>query len=274
MSIYYDFLDLPHDASDFEITQAYNSKFSNIYMLINNTEKQCNLFNKNLYDKYKNAYNSLINKESRIKYDMSSDPFFILELPRDGSSKDVKKAYRDVSLKYHPDKVRYSDEFTASRWNAVIGARDRLLESLKRKEYKKLYDEYKNSKNLYLILNVPFDATSEMITKKYQDLTFDLDECLKKLNNLKNELQQLKNYYNILHDPKKRQEYDEELKRLNLYDVSIYNKLKVYIKNVSYSDIRSLILIIILIIISYYIVKKINKYKELQKMHKTKIYKK
>ena len=32
------------------------------------------------------------------------DPFEILQLPRDAASSDIKKAYRKLSLVYHPDK--------------------------------------------------------------------------------------------------------------------------------------------------------------------------
>jgi hypothetical protein len=34
------------------------------------------------------------------------DPFEILGVPRDASDRDIKKAYRQLSLIYHPDKVR------------------------------------------------------------------------------------------------------------------------------------------------------------------------
>jgi preprotein translocase subunit Sec63 len=33
------------------------------------------------------------------------DPFEILNVPRDASDRDIKKAYRKLSLVYHPDKV-------------------------------------------------------------------------------------------------------------------------------------------------------------------------
>jgi hypothetical protein len=33
------------------------------------------------------------------------DPFEILGLPRDAAERDIKKAYRKLSLVYHPDKV-------------------------------------------------------------------------------------------------------------------------------------------------------------------------
>jgi hypothetical protein len=37
------------------------------------------------------------------------DPFEILGLERDANDKEIKKAYRQLSLKYHPDKVCRTD---------------------------------------------------------------------------------------------------------------------------------------------------------------------
>lgn len=36
------------------------------------------------------------------------DPFEILGVPRDATERDIKKAYRKLSLVYHPDKVSVS----------------------------------------------------------------------------------------------------------------------------------------------------------------------
>lgn len=38
-----------------------------------------------------------------------TDPYKTLGVSRDASDEDVKKAYRDLARKYHPDKYRDSD---------------------------------------------------------------------------------------------------------------------------------------------------------------------
>ncbi len=44
--------------------------------------------------------------QSSIKDMKPFDPFEILGLERTASDRDIKKAYRTLSLKYHPDKVQ------------------------------------------------------------------------------------------------------------------------------------------------------------------------
>ncbi len=46
------------------------------------------------------------------KADTQKDPYTVLNIPRNASQEDIKKAYKQLANKYHPDKVLHlGDEF-------------------------------------------------------------------------------------------------------------------------------------------------------------------
>lgn len=52
------------------------------------------------------------------------DPFEILGVPRDATDRDIAKAYRKLSLIYHPDKVRSQDDGWCGwtdGWGGLVG---------------------------------------------------------------------------------------------------------------------------------------------------------
>ena len=72
-----------------------------------------------------------LNKK-KIEIKMSSSPNFydLLDIPKDASSNDIKKAYRKLAVKHHPDKGGNEDEF-----KKISEAYDVLSNEEKRKQY-------------------------------------------------------------------------------------------------------------------------------------------
>jgi curved DNA-binding protein CbpA len=62
------------------------------------------------------------------------DYYYILGIKSDASLEDVKKAYRKLSLKFHPDKNE-GDEFFRERFLEIQEAYDTLIDENKRKNY-------------------------------------------------------------------------------------------------------------------------------------------
>ena len=69
---------------------------------------------------------------------MSKDYYAILGLSKSASAKDIKKAYRDLALKHHPDRVDPSEKEQAQKKFQEIGE---AYEVLSDPEKKKIYDE-------------------------------------------------------------------------------------------------------------------------------------
>lgn len=69
---------------------------------------------------------------------MSKDYYAVLGLSKDASAKDIKKAYRDLALKYHPDRVDPSEKDKAQKKFQEIGE---AYEILSDPEKRKIYDE-------------------------------------------------------------------------------------------------------------------------------------
>jgi curved DNA-binding protein CbpA len=64
------------------------------------------------------------------------DYYYFLGIPQNASAEDIKKAYRKLSLKYHPDK-NDNDEFFSDRFREIQEA----YETLTDKDRRRLYDQ-------------------------------------------------------------------------------------------------------------------------------------
>lgn len=67
-----------------------------------------------------------------------SDYYAILEVPKSASEQDIKKAYRKLALKWHPDKNPDNKEEAEENFKLISEAYDVLSD----KEKRKIYDRY------------------------------------------------------------------------------------------------------------------------------------
>ncbi len=66
--------------------------------------------------------------------DYMKDYYYFLGIAQDASEEDIKKAYRKLSLKYHPDKNE-NDDFFADRFREIQEAYETLSDPSKRRTY-------------------------------------------------------------------------------------------------------------------------------------------
>ena len=71
------------------------------------------------------------------------DYYKILDIPKTASSNEVKKAYRKLAVKYHPDKNK-EDKAAEEKFKEVNEANEVLKDDKKRKEYDSLSEDYRN----------------------------------------------------------------------------------------------------------------------------------
>ena len=81
---------------------------------------------------------------------MLKDYYYFLGVSENATEEDIKKAYRKLSLKYHPDKNE-GDDFFAERFREVQEA----YETLSDPEKRKFYDQNYNSKTSQQRFNTP-----------------------------------------------------------------------------------------------------------------------
>lgn len=72
------------------------------------------------------------------------DYYYFLGICRDASEEDIKKSYRKLSLKYHPDK-NDNDDFFANRFREIQEAYEMLSDKRKRKTYDENLDSHQKT---------------------------------------------------------------------------------------------------------------------------------
>jgi len=99
---------------------------------------------------------------------MSTVNFYdVLDVSQDCTSKEIKNAYRDLALIFHPDKKPYGD---AEMFELITKAYNILINKNSRKEYDELYKLSKQSESNHFDLKVKskdhFSALDNDVTKK------------------------------------------------------------------------------------------------------------
>ncbi|MGU3377092.1 J domain-containing protein [Chryseobacterium sp. M5A1_1a] len=72
------------------------------------------------------------------------DYYYFLGISQDASEEDIKKAYRKLSLKYHPDKNE-NDDFFADRFREIQEAYETLSDSSRRHSYDQNLESHQRS---------------------------------------------------------------------------------------------------------------------------------
>ena len=70
----------------------------------------------------------------------TKDYYYILGIARDASQDEIKKAYRKLSTKFHPDK-NDGDKFFEERFKDINEAYETLVDDIKRKNYDARFNE-------------------------------------------------------------------------------------------------------------------------------------
>lgn len=98
------------------------------------------------------------------------DYYYILGLKQTATTEEVKKAYRKLSLKFHPDK-NDGDDFFTERFKEIQEAYETLVDSSKRKSYDSL--KFDNSTSRQSNSGINFDPYIEYFKSSKQAFEYD-----------------------------------------------------------------------------------------------------
>jgi len=101
------------------------------------------------------------------------DYYYILGIKQNASSEDIKKAYRKLSLKFHPDKNE-GDDFFTERFKEIQEAYETLIDNTKRNRY----DNLKTNSATTQPPNNSGNFTPEIEYYKSNKMHFEFDEAI------------------------------------------------------------------------------------------------
>lgn len=127
------------------------------------------------------------------------DYYEILEVTEKSSISEIKKSYKRLCLKYHPDKCESSDEEEIKKWNKRFQEIQEAYNILKSKSKRKKYDENKNSTSYQSYNNTGFygeytydEYNTRKSHKKGTDISItvniDIKDLFNRKKNIKNKV--------------------------------------------------------------------------------------
>lgn len=130
---------------------------------------------------------------------MTKDYYKILEIDKNATSEEIKKSYRKLALKYHPDKNKDNKEFYEEKFKNISEAYQILGDPNNKFKYDNLSQKVdltpEDLKDIFGLFKKPsqvFNDVFEIIPEEYQELSNnivnyffeDKDEFDQDLNNL------------------------------------------------------------------------------------------
>ncbi|WP_312825885.1 J domain-containing protein [Epilithonimonas sp.] len=98
------------------------------------------------------------------------DYYYFLGIPQNASAEDIKKAYRKLSLKYHPDK-NDNDEFFSDRFREIQEAYETLTDTDRRRLYDQNLDSQKRNVKSILPPKIKNFSASKIRAVKGEEIT-------------------------------------------------------------------------------------------------------
>jgi DnaJ-class molecular chaperone len=125
----------------------------------------------------------------KYKIKMSKDYYKILEIDEKSSEDDIKKSFKKLSLKYHPDRNPENKDECETKYKDIVEAYETLNDKTKKQQYD-LSRSGGNQGNLFNILNnmfninIQFNKPTKKFTQKL-DIQLTLEDVYRGYNTVK-----------------------------------------------------------------------------------------